>query len=102
MVIIPPLSSPTTTVPGVDGYTPFPSSNIAMTAGAYPNDLPKSSSPPILSGCGKDIAQPTPIAPRPNISRFISASLCLGNGQPPSFSTSSSVMLRITKLPEGS
>ena len=35
-------------------------------------------------------------------STCISANLCLGIGQPPSRSTSSSVIFSITKLPDGS
>ena len=60
---MPPVSSgPKITVPDVGGYSPSPS-NIAKTLGENFKASVNSKSPPNLSGCGKAITQPTPIAP---------------------------------------
>jgi hypothetical protein len=79
----------------------LPSSNIANTDGANCKVLANIVSPPIRSACGKLTTQPTPIAPLLIKSSCISANLSLGKGQPPSLSTSSSVIFKITKLPLG-
>ena len=101
-VSIPPISSPLITVPVVFGYLPLLVSNIARTLGAYPRVLAKTSSPPILSACGKDMTQPIPIAPLLMRSTCIEAKVLLGIGHPPSLVTSCSSIFNITKLPDGS